>query len=179
MLNQKRSFSFSIMGIVFMGLLFGFGEVVNAQTKIRVGVFDSRAVSIAYYQSKFSNVQQAFGTLHTRMKEAKEKEDKKAIASIEREATLRQAMMHEQGFGRGSINNVTETVKDKMVQLAKDENLSAIVSKWELVFSGADVVTVEVTEKIVDFFEPNEKIKSMMKEIMGSEPIKDAYLIDD
>ncbi len=179
MFNQKRSFSFSIIGFVLLGLLFGLGEVVNAQTKIRVGVFDSRAVAVAFYNSKFSTNQQIFASLGTRMKEAKEKDDKDAIAKIEREASLRQVMMHEQGFGRGSINNVTGAIKEKLAQLAKSENLSVIVSKWELVFSGADVVTVEVTEKIVDFFEPNEKIKSMTKEIMQSEPIKEAYLIDD
>lgn len=179
MSSQKGSFSISIIAFLLLGLFFGSGNKANAQTKFRIGVFDSRAVAVAYYQSKFSNAQETFGSLHARMKEAKDKDDKKAIEKIEREGMLRQAFMHEQGFGRGSINNVTETMKDKMAQLAKSEKLSAIVSKWELVFSGVDVVSIDVTEKIVDFFEPNEKIKSMMKEIMQSEPIKDAYLIDD
>lgn len=179
MFNQKLSYSFPIIGIVLLGLLLCFGEVVSGQTKIQVGVFDSRAVAVAFYQSKFSNIQETFGLLHTRMAEAKGKEDKTAIASIERESTLRQAMMHEQGFGRGSVNSITETVKEKLMQLAKDENLSTIVSKWELVYCGDDVVTVDVTEKIVDFFEPNEKMKLMTKEIMGLEPLKDAYLIED
>jgi hypothetical protein len=179
MSSQKCSFSISLIGLILLGLFISSGNKTNAQTKVRIGVFDSRAVAIVFYQSKFSNVKENFGTLHTKMKEAKEKDDKDAIAKIEREASLRQVMMHEQGFGRGSINNVTGAIKDKLAQLAKSENLSVIVSKWELVFSGADVVSIDVTEKIVDFFEPNEKIKSMMKEIMESEPLKDAFLIDD
>jgi hypothetical protein len=176
---QKRSYSISFIVLILLGFFFSSGKEANAQTKLRIGVFDSRAVAIAFYQSKFSNTQQIFGSLHTKMKEAKEKDDKEAIAKIEREATLRQAMMHQQGFGDGSVNNITETIKDKMAQLAKNENLSAIVSKWEMVFSGADIELVDITVKVVDFFEPNEKMKEMTKEVMQSEPIKDAYLIDD
>jgi len=176
---QKCSFSVSLVGLIILGLFFSPGNKTNAQTKVRIGVFDSRVVAIAFYQSKFSNVQQTFGALQTRMEEAKEKDDKEAIAKIEREATLRQAIMHQQGFGDGSVNNITETIKDKMAQLAKNENLTAIVSKWELVFSSADIELVDITVKVVDFFEPNEKMKEMTKEVMQSEPIKDAYLMDD
>lgn len=175
MFSQKSS----LTALVVLGLFFSSGIITHAQTKIRVGVFDSRAVAVAYYQSKFFNPQQIFGSLQTKMKAAKEKDDKKEIASIEREGTLRQAVMHEQGFGRGSINNITETVKNKIAQLAKEENLSVVVSKWELVFSGDDVVPVDVTKKIVDFFEPSEKVKSIVEEVIKSEPVKDAYLIED
>ena len=176
---QKCSFSISLIGLILLGLFISSGNRTNAQTKLRIGVFDSRAVAIVFYQSKFSNVKENFGALRTKMKEAKEKDDKDAIKKIEREATLRQAMMHQQGFGDGSVNGITETVKDKMAELAKTENLSAIVSKWELVFSGADFELVDVTAQVVDFFEPDEKMKETTKEVLQSEPIKDAYLIDD
>jgi len=179
MFLQKCSFSISLVGLILLGLFCSSGKEANAQTKLWIGVFDSRAVAVAYYNSEFSNVRQTFGSLKTKMKEAKEKDDKKAIASLEREGTLRQAMMHQQGFGDGSVNNITETIKDKMSLLAKEENLSAIVSKWELVFNSADIELVDITVKVVDFFEPNEEMKEMTKEVMQSEPIKDAYLIDD
>ena len=176
---QKRSYSISFIVLILLGFFFSSGKEVNAQTKLRIGVFDSRAVAIAFYQSKFSNTQQTFGDLRTKMEEAKGKDDKEAIAKIEREATLRQAMMHQQGFGDGSVINITGTIKEKMAQLAEDENLTAIVSKWELVFSSADIELVDITVKVVDFFEPNEKMKMMTENVMQSEPVKDAYLIDD
>lgn len=177
---REKCFCFSsLVGIILLGLVFGLRNEGYAQTKIRIGVFDTRAVAVAFYQSKFSTAQENFGSLHTRMKAAKEKDDKKEIASIEREATLRQAMMHEQGFGTGSITNVTKTIKDKISKLAKDEKLSIVVSKWDVLFNGENIEQIDVTEKIVDFFEPNEKIKSMTKEIMQSEPVQDAYLIND
>ncbi len=161
---------------LFCMVLFG-TEEMNAQTTQKIGTFDSRAVAIAYYNSKdFKNT---IESSMLDMKTAKEKGDKKAIAKIERENSLRQAMMHEQGFGRGSINNIIDLVKDKIAVLAKNENLTTIVSKWEVVYSGADVKLVDITEKIVDLFEPNERMKQMTKEVLKSEPVKDAYLIED
>lgn len=179
MYPQKYFFSIPAVVLIMTIFLPVLGKGTNAQTIQRIGVFDSRAVAVAYYNSKFSNNQQIFQSLGSQMQLAKSKDDKEAISKLELEGTMRQAMMHEQGFGKGSINNITESVKDKMTQLAKNENLSAIVSKWEMIFSGKDVELIDITEKIVDFFEPNDQIKSMVKEIMQSEPVKDAYLIDD
>jgi hypothetical protein len=70
-------------------------------------------------------------------------------------------------------------MKDMMYSLAEKENLTVIVSKWELVYSGTDVELVDITGKIVGFFEPNERMREMTKEVLKSEPVKDAYLIDD
>jgi hypothetical protein len=157
-------------------VLFG-TERTNAQTPKRIGTFDSRAVAIVYYNSKdFKNLMES---LKSEMKTAKEKDDKKAMAKIEREGSLRQVMAHEQGFGTGSISSIIETVKDKIAVLAKNENLTAIVSKWELTYNSPDVELIDVTEKIAAFFEPNDRMKEMIKEVLKSEPVKDAYLIED
>lgn len=150
-----------------------------AQTVQRIGVFDSRAVVLACYNSKFSTQKEIFNSLGTQMKEAKEKDDKESIAKLEREAGLRQAMLHEQGFGTGSINNIIEPIKDKIAKLAEEQNLSVVVSKWELLFNTKDCEIIDVTEQMVNFFEPTDKIKSMVKEIMQTEPLKEAYLIED
>jgi len=179
MFSSKSYFLIPIFVLVITILLTIPAEVTNAQTVIRIGVFDSRAVAVAYYNSDFSNNKQIFQSLATQMQEAKSKDDKVAIAKIEREAKLRQAIMHEQGFGTGSVINITETVKDKLTQLANDENLSAIVSKWEISFSNNNVELIDITEKIVHFFDPDDQMKDMVKEIMQTEVVKDAYLIDD
>lgn len=171
---------YSITPMIWLALismiLFG-TERTNAQTPKRIGTFDSRAVAIVYYNSKY--FKSPMESLMSEMKTAQEKGDKQAIAKIEREGSLRQVMMHEQGFGKGSVNNFIDIVKAKMDTLAKKENLTAIVSRWELVYSGMDVELVDITEKIVEFFEPNERMREMTKEVLKSEPVKDAYLIDD
>ena len=180
MFSLKSYFSIPVFVLAISILLNIPAEVTNAQTVIRIGVFDSRAVAVAYYNSDFSNnYRQIFQSLATQMQEAKSKDDKEAIAKIEREATLRQAILHEQGFGTGSVINITETVKDSLIKLANEENLSAIVSKWEISFSNNNVELIDITEKIVHFFDPNDQMKDMVKEIMQTEVVKDAYLIED
>jgi hypothetical protein len=147
------------------------------QAPQRVGVFDSRAVAIAYANSPAFNTIPA--TLAERMKAAKEKGDKKEIAAIEREGMLHQVMMHEQGFGTGSVMGMISTVKDSVAALAARENVTLVLSKWELVYSAKNVELVDLTEKVVEFFHPNERVRSILKELPKHEPMKDAYLIQD
>jgi Skp family chaperone for outer membrane proteins len=144
---------------------------------MRIGVYDSRAVAVACANSP------SFRTVHAklmeRMKTAKEKGDAKEIAAIEREGMLRQVMMHEQGFGKGSVAAMAALVKDSIAALAVSENLSLVVSKWEVVYSAKDIEHVDVTEKIAGFFGPNEKVKGWLKDLSRQEPIEDAFLIQD
>lgn len=148
-----------------------------ADVPMRIGVFDSRAVAVACANSSSSRAVHA--KLMERMKVAKEKGDAKEIAAVEREGMLRQVMMHEQGFGKGSVTAMTALVKDSIAALAVSENLSLVVSKWEVVFSAKDVELVDVTEKVAGFFQPNERVKGWLKDLSKQEPIEDAYLIQD
>ncbi len=84
----------------------------GADVPQRIGVFDSRAIAIACANSPSFNKIPAM--LAQRMKAAKEKGDKKEIAAIEREGMLHQVMMHEQGFGKGSVVGMIAMVKDSV-----------------------------------------------------------------
>lgn len=179
MFSKKTFLSVPVLFLIITILFSITWKSTNAQTVQRIGVFDSRAVAVAFYNSSYSTNKQIFTDLSARMKEAKEKDDKETIALLEREANLRQAFMHEQGFGAGSIMNIIETVKDKIAVLAKEKELISVVSKWELAFTSENAELVDVTEAIAGFFEPDERIKSIIQEIMKSEPVKDAYLIRD
>lgn len=143
----------------------------------RIGVYDSRAVAIACANSPSFHAVHA--RLAERLKTAKEKGDAKEIATIEREGMLRQVMMHEQGFGKGSVAAMTALIKDSIAALAVSDNLSLVVSKWEVVYSSKDIEFVDVTEKMAGFFGPNERVKGWLKDLSKQEPIDEAYLIQD
>jgi len=143
----------------------------------RIGVYDSRSIAIAYANSpSFSKVH---GVLGERLKAAKEKGDAKEVAAVEREGMLRQVMMHEQGFGTGSVMQMIATVKDSIAALAIRENVSLVVSKWEVAYSGEGVELVDLTDKITDFFHPSERAKGWLKDVQKQAPIENAYLIQD
>ncbi len=148
----------------------------TADVHQRVGVFDSRAIAIACNSPAVAN---AFAKLGERMKIAKEKGDTTAIKAIEREAQLRQAMLHEQGFGKGSVISMIALVKDSVAALAAREKVILVVSKYEVVCSAKDVELVDLTEKITEFFHPNEQVKAWLKDLPNKEPIEEAYLAQD
>jgi hypothetical protein len=177
-MKTTRWFSGAMLSCFMLMALAGASvQTTNAQSRLRIGAYDSRVVFVVYFNSKFNK--SPMSELMAKMKTAKEKNDTQEIAKIEREGRLRQAMAHEQGFGTGSIRDIMEQFKDKVAALAKQEKLQSVVSKWELAYADPGVELVDVTEKIVAFFEPNEKTKTMMKEMMKQEPVKEAYLIED
>lgn len=177
-MSLLRNFSkVAVVILLVVGIIMIYSTNSNAQTKQRVGVFDSRSVAIAYANSKF--FKSPYPEIKKRMDAAKEKNDTKEIAKIEYEAKLHQAILHDQGFGKGSVNTITELYKDKIAEIAKTENLSAVVSKWEVVYSSSDIELVDITDKIVLFFEPSDKMKETIKEVPQHEPVKDAFFIND
>jgi Skp family chaperone for outer membrane proteins len=177
-MSLSRYLSGAIILVVLVSLcILGCSSNSSAQTKQRIGIFDSRSVAIVYANSKF--FKSPYPEIKKRMEAAKEKNDTKEIAKIEYEAKLHQAILHDQGFGKGSVNTITDLYKDKIAAIAKAENLSAVVSKWEVVYSNPDIELIDITDKIAAFFEPSDKMKETIKEVPQHEPVKDAFFIDD
>jgi|CZKP01.1.fsa_nt_gi hypothetical protein len=151
-----------------------------AQNKFRVGTYDSRAVEIAYFNSAYSHsIMQTMKELNVKMQKAKQESDSAMIKKLNFEGPTRQAILHEKGFGTGSIRFEIMEIKDKIDSLAKAEKIDLVVSKWELNYSNANCEVIDITEKIADLFKPNKRFKNMLPDILKSEPIKDAYLIQD
>jgi hypothetical protein len=155
-------------------------DASRCQSKFKVGTYDSRAVATAYFQSPYNiKVMKIFNDLHSQMQKAQEEHDSIKISKLNFEAPTRQAMLHEKGFGTGSVRYELLEIKDKIDSLAKAEKLDLILSKWELNYSSSNCEVVDISEKIGLLFNPNERFRNIIKEILKSEPIKDAYLIED
>ena len=167
--------SFVLFFIIFL-LVFISIEKSYSQNKIRVGIYDSRFIAVAYYNSKYFKL---MPEVTQKMKTAKEKNDTTEMSNINKEMSLRQRFIHEQGFGKGSVCYIIEEMKDKISELAKNEKLNIIVSKWELNFKGSNVEIIDITEKIANLYEPTNNIKEMIKDFNNNEPVKEAFLLDD
>jgi hypothetical protein len=178
-----KSVSFLFAGIIIPFALFFFPIFQNSalgQEKIRIGTYDSRAVAIAYFNSPCGKqVMELMGTLQKKKREALEANDTLIIKKLNREGEMRQAIMHEQGFGTGSVKDLLVTIKDKIGLLAKSENLDIIVSKYELTYFGSDSIVIDITEKLTNLFEPNLRFKTILPDLLKNEPVKDAYLDED
>lgn len=161
------------MILLLFALIISAISIVNAQT--RIGVYDSRCIAIWYFNSgEFSGKMK---DLMASLKLAKEKNDTIQVKSIEEKGQLMQRIAHDKGFGRGSVAEILENRKSELAELAKNEKLSAIVSKWEVNFSSSEIELVDVTLKLLELLKAPDQIKKYYQDMKSQEPIKDAFLM--
>lgn len=141
----------------------------RGRAPVRIGVFDSRALALAYYNSDAHRAK--IRTLSEELRTAKTANDSAAIARLEGTGAALQALAHYQGFSTVSVANILEGMKDVLPQVAKDAGVSVIVSKWEVAWRTPDVEYVDVTTPLVDAFHPDAKVLKWIEETKGRTPI--------
>jgi hypothetical protein len=141
----------------------------SAGSKMRVGIFDSRAVAIAYGRSD------AFGRVIKSAKEeyekAKSEGNEKRAKELEAEGSAGQDLMHKQGFSTYSVNNILEKIKERIPEIAAQANVDAIVSKWDIIYQRPGIEFIDVTDLMVKPFNPNERTLGIIRELAKQNPI--------
>ena len=145
--------------------------------KPKIGIFDSRGVAIAYYQSGYH--QQDMNKLLNEYNLAKEQGDTVQAKKLSDRVAFLQMIAHDKGFGKGTVNNILDRFTKELDELAKKENLSCIVSKWEVYSGDIDLTFVDITEKVVSIINSNEKVKKFLEDLKKNPPIEDAFFIED
>ena len=166
--------------VILVISLLMFSMSLTSKENIRVGVYDSRAVAILYYQG--SEFRTEIKSMHKQLKEAKEKKDSATIKMLEEKGSLMQKIAHDKGFGRGSVIEIIEkyeNFKEMAKLLAEKENLSLILSKWELNYSADNVLTVDITEQLLKALGASQKLLKMIDQMKDKPPIKDAFFLKD
>ena len=153
------------------GCVMSYFSVVNGGQKkqlLRVGVYDSRGIAIAYgnseYMSKILQEKQAA------LEQAKKDGDTEKVREIEAWGPEHQAKMHLQGFGSAPVHEYLECVKDQIPQVAKAAGVDVIVSKWELDYISSDAETVDVTMELAKLFKPREKTYEWIEQMKTKPP---------
>lgn len=145
---------------------------VQSQTnKLRIGVYDSRVIAIAYCDSP--EFRDSLKSVHADYDKAKADKDDKHLKEIEARMKLQQRRLHEQGFSTGSVAGIMAKVKDALPGVA------AIVSKWELNYQSTNTVeVVDVTDKLVALFHVSERGLKWTKDKMPP-PLTMEEITDD
>ncbi len=149
----------------------GLAQVKNSAATERIGVYDSRAIAVAYAGSPvFQKEMQSVMTEH---KKAKQAGDQEKAAKIDAEMRARQKKAHLQGFSTAPVDDLLATIKNALPEIQKTAGVSALVSRWDEAglkkYSGAE--QVDVTMKLVDAFQPNERQRKYALEIQKQKPI--------
>jgi len=136
---------------------------------LRIGVFDSRAVAIAYARTPATATR--FEKLREDFMKAKAANDTTRMKQLEKEGQWSQVRLHQRGFSTVGVGSMLETVADKLPDVARDAGVSLLVSKWELPYLGKGIETVDVTLQLVKLFNPDEQTLKLVPEITKAPPI--------
>jgi len=145
--------------------------------RLRIGVYDSRAIAIAYGNS--TAFRESMKPIQAEYEKAKKEKDDKRMKEIDARMKLQQRRLHEQGFSTGSVVGYMAKVKDSLPEVAKKAGVQLIVSKWELNYQSPDVEVVEVTNELVALFHPSEKVLGWVKDLKNHPPMPLEQITDD
>jgi hypothetical protein len=136
--------------------------------KTRVGVYDSRAVALAFYRSQVWRAELE-GMQRERQK-AQAVGDSKRVAELEKKGADAQALAHQQTFGNAPIDNVLAAMKDALPQIQKRAGVERITASAP---KEASVEIVDVTSQMVAEFQPTPKTLEMIEGLKKHPPVKD------
>jgi len=136
---------------------------------VRIGVFDSRAVAMAYHRSAAQEAARA--DRHTAYEKAKKEGDRAAVKEWEREGPWTQVRMHLQVFSTATTHEILASVHDRLPAIAENARVTAIVSKWEIPYIDGTVELIDVTAEVADLFNPSAETRKFIEQMKGSEPV--------
>lgn len=146
-------------------------DVPGTTDRTRVGTYDSRAIAIAFAGSDiFTGLNAPIVEEH---RGAKERGDQKRVAEIEQMMTEKQAKMHLQGFGTASVDDLLAHVKDRIPAVEQEQNIVAIVSKWDeaALAKYGSCERVDVTDALAALYDPGEKQLGWIEDLKGKAPL--------
>jgi opacity protein-like surface antigen len=146
----------------------------DKKAAVVVGTFDSRAVAVAYAHS--DHWKQKLQQMKKAQDEAKAAGDTKKVEELEQWGQTQQRKFHMQGFGTADVSNMLEYIKNDIPKIAKEAGVDIIVSKWDIAYQSPSAKTVDITEKIVAPFKPDEKTLVMIRDLMTKAPVPNEVL---
>ena len=167
---MKKLTSFNIIVFIMITILLTPITIFSQESieKMRVGIFDSRCVAIAYCRTDFIK---AINELRTELEKAKEEGNDERIKELEKLGPSLQHLMHQQGFSTGSVINIMQKIKDQIPAIAEKNKVKLILSKWEVFYQDESLEVIDITDDIVNLFNPDEQTRQMLENIKGMEPV--------
>jgi hypothetical protein len=173
--SQRRFIVSSAVALCVMA-----GAAAFAQSKentLRIGVYDSRAIAVAYGNS--TEFRKSLEAVTADYQKAKAAKDDKRVKEIETQMKARQRRAHEQGFSTGSVANIMARIKDSLPGVAKKAGVDVIASKWEVNYQSPGIKVADVTDDLVALFHVSPQGLKWIKGIQSKEPLPIEQITDD
>ena len=139
------------------------------KTRLQVGVFDSRAVAAAHF-GKFIK-EGGLEKLYKEHGEAEAKGDTKRAEELEAKAIALQKQVHMRIFGTAPVDDVLEEIEKDIRKVARAAEVDIVVNKWDIIYQEPSAKFVDITNQMVDLFEPDEETLEKIKSILKNPPV--------
>ena len=144
----------------------GHAPVRSSDAKTRIGTFDSRAVAIAAARS--GTTKQQVVELQKQLAAAEHDGDKDKAAEIKQRGAMLQTLRHLQGFSNAPIDDLLESVRDRLPGIAEHADVDVIASN--LAYRSEVAEVVDVTDELVALFSPDDATLKIVAELRKQKP---------
>ena len=137
----------------------------------RIGVYDSRAVAMAYAGSSFRR--QKMDDLKARHQLALQAGDQQTAARLQAEGKAWQSALHRQGFGTAPVEDLLVHIQAELPRIQREAGVSQLVSKWDLLALARHPVAerIDLTMQLVDAFAPTAPQRRHAIDIQQEAPV--------
>ena len=140
-----------------------------AKPRMKIGVYDSRGVAIAYARSP--EFGESVARLRADYEQAKAKGDSAQMKKLGQEGPWMQVRLHQRGFSTAGVGDLLAKVADALPGVAREAGVVLIVSKWEMPYRDASVEVVDVTLPIAKLFKADEQTLKILEELKDQKPV--------
>jgi len=169
---KRAPWTTCVVSVLMLGCLARAEEAATTESaRERIGVYDSRAVAVAYAGSEAFD-KWLKGLMAERDK-AKAEGNQKRADELEARMIAQQKLFHKQCFSTVPVDDILEHVKGDLPEIERKAGVDALVSKWDkaTLAKHKNAELVDVTIALVDAFHPNEKQRRSAIEIQQHKPI--------
>jgi len=146
-----------------------------ATPKERIGVYDSRAIAVAFVGSPAYNASRGkkLAEMKAAHDKAKAEGGHKRVAELEAWGKAQQALLHRQAFSTAPVDGILVQIKDRLPAIKKEAGVSVLVSKWDkdTLATHLSAERIDVTTALIDAFDPTERQRKSAIEIQKRKPI--------
>ncbi len=138
--------------------------------KNRIGIYDSRAVAVAYAGSAQHRAH--LKKLIEQRDQAKVKGNKTELARLKADAKAMQEKLHLQAFSTAPVDDILAQIKEQLPTIQRQAKADGLVSKWDekRLAKHKDDERVDVTPALIDAFHPNAQQRKSAEEIQKHKP---------
>ena len=140
-----------------------------AKSPMKIGVYDSRGVAVAYARSP--EFGESMARLRADYEQAKAKGDSAQVKKLGQEGLWMQVRLHQRGFSTAGVGDLLVKVAGALPGVAREAGVVLIVSKWEMPYQDASVEVVDVTLPIARLFKPDEQTLKILGELKDQKPV--------